>query len=127
MQSNASVPELIAALTLVITIATFTSVAWLKLLQTGPRISAIQRMISVTGPLILTALVLTGGMLFLLPPWVVPDHEGLGVAWFFSCPACLLLSFGCGIAGWRINGRAVVAASLAGLTLWTLVATSVKI
>jgi len=49
------------------------------------------------------------------------------MGWFFAFPIVMLLVLACGIAAWRVSGKAVVGASVAGLSLWVLVATTVTI
>jgi hypothetical protein len=120
--------ELVLASTLLAAVIVLTCIGWLAFFRRSGAIpSELRRRGLLAGLTVLTAFLVLGAVLFLLPSWVVPHHDSIGVGWFFAFPAGMVLVLACGIASWRVSGRAVVGASLAGLSLWVLVATTVTI
>jgi hypothetical protein len=75
----------------------------------------------------LTVFLGLGVVLFLLPAWVVPHHDSIGVGWFFAFPVGMLRVLVCRIRAWPASGKVLVAGSVAGLSLWLLVAATVVI
>jgi hypothetical protein len=120
--------QLVLASTLVAVMIALTSIGWFAFFRrSGPVLSGQRRKGLLAGLTILTLFLVLGAMLFLLPAWVIPHHDSIGVGWFFAFPVGMLLVLACGIAAWRVSGKAVVGASAAGLSLWVLVATTLTI
>ena len=120
--------ELVLASTLLAAVIVLTCIGWFAFFRRSRAVlSELRRKGLLAGLTVLTAFLVLGAVLFLLPAWVVPHHDSIGMGWFFAFPIVMLLVLACGIAAWRVSGKAVVGASVAGLSLWVLVATTVTI
>jgi hypothetical protein len=120
--------ELVLALTLVAAVIVLTCIGWAAFFRgSGAALTQLRRKSLLAGLTGLTAFLVLGAVLFLLPAWVVPHHDSIGVGWFFAFPVVMLLVLASGIAAWQMSGKPVVGASVAGLSLWVLVATTVTI
>jgi hypothetical protein len=119
--------ELIVVGTLGSTITVLTCAGWVCLFRQHGPLRATPRWAFLTGLVILTTHTVLGAALFSLPGWVVPNHDRVGVGWFFASPIVMLFVGACGCASWRASGRTLVLAGLAGLSLWAIVAGSVAI
>ncbi len=104
-----------------------TCVGWVSLFRRRS-CPAMKDRVFLIGLLALTGNVLCGAALFLLPAWMVPQHDRIGTGWAsFVLPIVMLLSLSCGVISWRNSGKTLVVASIAGLTLWIFVASTVVI
>jgi hypothetical protein len=73
------------------------------------------------GLVILTIHIMFGAVFFFVPAWVIPQHDRLGVDWFFASPGIMLIVLIMGSAAWRAFGKPLVFAALAGISLWLLI------
>ena len=126
LKSAASLWELVLAGTLLAALVVLTCLGWVSCFRAhGPFTTG--RKAFVVGLVILTLHLALGAILFVLPSWMVPRHDSIGVGWFFASPAIMLVALVCGCVNWRASGKALALAGFVGLCLWGLVAATVVI
>jgi hypothetical protein len=83
--------ELVLALTLVAAVIVLTCIGWAAFFRrSGAVLSQSRQKSLLAGLTVLTAFLVLGAVLFLLPDWVVPYNDSIGVGWFFAFPVGML-------------------------------------